>query len=504
VPDIPNTVDPELYSCDGYTYSGFVTLPNLNFTEYLEGNRNQGYTNALINIGRTASVNYARIKYKNNPKKLEHKINQYRFHTNMESLPFPKKANHIYVNSQVIPIDPKLEDKQILKENIPFIMEKWLLDVIFTRDQQIELIKKGTIDPIDELIVKVRKPRTLAKKYEKYQNECSITYYHLGYKWYYILRPYNSLDCNAYMHIYIIVGKNRTLNYKFHLNPTSKHLINFNTMRVNRTRLQEDSGFIKEIMSYLLDTDFLACFAQNRSLTEEDIILKDNPPEIMRAISDLFGQMKLEQKVRYSRVKLSELHIATDIKPKNTPKKDLILALQIAQDIMQESFENEAINGTNGDKAELSFRRNFQVSRARTNKGVYYQNYTTGRANILYPKDYRQIANKFVRRTLKKKVDPNILKYAKVNADENAIRIETQIRGFNSINNTWEYETHEFMVDWFLSILHFIKRNRRKIEQFDGLYHEIILANAKPFKEFLRKENERSRLWQTIKPKPPD
>ena len=504
VPDIPLVTDDILYPCDGYTYSGFVTLPNLNFTEYLEGNRNRGYTNALINIGRSASEKYATIKFKDKPEKLKKRIERFRHFTKMESLPFPKKGNHIYINSQVIPIPNYLEDKQILKDNTPFTMEKWILDVILTRDQLNDLIKKGTLEPIDELLMKVLKPRQLAKKYEKYQKEASLSYAHLNYKWYYILRPFNSLDANSYMHVYIIVGKNRTLNFKFHLNPTSKHLINFNTMRVNKTKLIEDSGFISEIMAMLLDYNFLACFSQNRSLTEEDILLKNDPPEVMDAISDMIALMKLRQKIKYCRVKLSELHIATDIKPKGTPKKDLTLALQIAQDIMQESFEKEAINGTNGDQQELKFRRNFQVSRARTNKGVYYQNYTTGRANIIYPKGYRQIANKFVRRALKKQVDPEILKYAKVNADEDAIRIETQIKGFASLNDHREYETHKFMVDWFLSILQFIKRNRSKIQEFDNLYREIMKANATPFNKFIKEENERSRLWQTIKPKPPD
>jgi hypothetical protein len=60
------------------------------------------------------------------------------------------------------------------------------------------------------------------------------------------------------------------------------------------------------------------------------------------------------------------------------------------------------------------------------------------------------------------------------------------------------------MVDWFLSILQFIKRNRSKIQEFDNLYRKIMKANATPFNKFIKEENERSRLWQTIKPKPPD
>ncbi len=61
--------------------------------------------------------------------------------------------------------------------------------------------------------MRVVKPRTLAKKYEKYQTKALLDFEFIGYKWYYLLKPYNSLDANSYMHVYIIVGKNRTLNY---------------------------------------------------------------------------------------------------------------------------------------------------------------------------------------------------------------------------------------------------------------------------------------------------
>ena len=216
---------------------------------------------------------------------------------------------------------------------------------------------------------------------------------------------------------------------------------------------------------------------------------------------DLYAQTNLLTKLPYSRVKLSELHITTDIK--GTPE-DLKLALHICSEIMQEEFNNEAINGTNGDKEELKFRQNFQVSRARTNKGVYYQNYTTGRANVMYPKDMIQLANKFVRRSLKRKVDANILKYVKKNTQENVIRVEAQIRGFASLNDPDEYETHNFFVNWVRSVLKYIEDKREDTNKFSVSYREIKDVNSDPFIDFIRKENERSRLWQPCEPKPPD
>jgi hypothetical protein len=501
VPEVPLIKDTRMYQSDGFTFSGFVNLPPLNLTEWQQGNLNKNYTDALINMGRTVSVKFAEIKYKKDPEILAQKIKQYRFHTNMESLPFPKIDQHVYINSQIIPIHDRLEDKDTLKENIPFDMEKWVLDVIFTRDELNDLIMKGTLAPINETAMRVVKPRTLAKRYEKYQSKATLDFQFLNYKWYYILKPYNSLDANSYMHVYIIVGKNRTLNYKFHLNPTSKHLINFDTMRVNRTRLQEESGFVTDIMVNLFDGNFLSSFGQNRSLTISDMQLKEKAPEIQNIIGDVFAQTILLSKLPYSRTKLSELHITTDIKGK---PEDLKLALFICSEIMQKGFNDEAINGTKNEKDELKFRQNFQVSRARTNKGIYYQNYTTGRANVMYPKDKIQLANKFVRRSLKKKVDQNILKYVHDSVRDDVIRVECQIRGFNSINDPEEYETRDFFVDWVKSVLQYIETKRAKAEGFNCSFNEIIEANANPFKKFIRKENERSRLWQPCEPKPPD
>jgi len=505
VPEIPLIADKNYYQSDGFTFSGFCNLPQINVTEWQQGNLNKSYTDALINMGRTVSVKFAQIKYKDDPEKLAQKIKQYRFHTNVESLPFPKKDQHVYINSQIIPIHENLEDKQILKENIPFDMEKWVLDVIFTRDQLNVLIMKGTLAPIDEALMRVLKPRALAKKYETYQSKASLDFPFLGYKWYYILKSYNSLDANSYMHVYIIVGKNRTLNYKFHLNPTSKRMINFSTMKINKTTLQEDSGFIKDIMVNLFDGDFLASFGQNRSLTITDMQLKEKAPEIATCIGDVCAQTNLLTKLPYSRTKLSELHITTDIKAINgiTPE-DLKLAMHICSEIMQKEFNEEAVNGTNGDKEELKFRQNFQVSRARTNKGIYFQNYTTGRANVMYPKDRIQLANKYVRRSLRKKVDPNILKYVTENATDDVIRVECQIRGFDAINDPYEYESHDFFVDWVNSVLLYIQQKRKKTDNFSLNKGEIMAINSKPFRDFIKQENERSRLWQPCEPKPPD
>ena len=122
----------------------------------------------------------------------------------------------------------------------------------------------------------------------------------------------------------------------------------------------------------------------------------------------------------------------------------------------------------------------------------------------MYPKDKIQLANKFVRRSLRKKVDPNILKYVKDNARDDVIRVECQIRGFDSINDPEEYKTHTFFVDWVNSVLQYIIAKREKTDRFLKNKGEIMEANGKPFIDFIRKENERSRLWQTIKPKPPD
>ena len=96
------------------------------------------------------------------------------------------------------------------------------------------------------------------------------------------------------------------------------------------------------------------------------------------------------------------------------------------------------------------------------------------------------------------------MKYVKDNARDDVIRIECQIRGFASINNPDEYEAHDFFVNWVNSVLLYIKQERERTDGFSKDREEIMADNAKPFKDFIKLENERSRLWQSIKPKPPD
>lgn len=63
VPEIPLIADSKTYQSDGFTFSGYTNLPQINITEYQQGNLNKHYTDALINMGRTVSVKFAEKKY---------------------------------------------------------------------------------------------------------------------------------------------------------------------------------------------------------------------------------------------------------------------------------------------------------------------------------------------------------------------------------------------------------------------------------------------------------
>lgn len=507
VPDIPLIQDEKTYESDGFTLSGFVKLPNLNFTEYLIGNRNQAYTDCLLNTARTVSVKYAKKKYANNPEKLEEIANKYLYQSKYEELPFPKLGKTVHIYSQIIPIPHQLTDKQIIEENIPFLCEKWVLDVIYDRSQLNDLIRDGKLEPVDQSTIKILNPKHFKKVYEKYATKSELTFQFIGYEWLFLLKPYNSLDCNSYLHLGIVVGKNRTINYKFHLNPTSNRLINFNTMRINIPRLQEEGIFIRDIMANLFQTDFLTDFKQNRSLNLTDIEEKSDSPELLRTIYEIIAQVIIETKFKYSRIKLSEVHLTTDLKAE---KHILKQALGIAEEIMQQAYEEKATHGLASkegkrDKTELRFRRNFKFSRARSTEGSYFQNFLVGRSSILYPKGYRQIASKYVRRTFKKDVDPNILRYAKLNANESVIRVETQLRGFNTIQDSYEINTHQFFITWMKSILHYLEKNEKFVHQYFRLRKEIIQQNKTPFVDFLNTDSKRAGFRETqANPEPPD
>ena len=69
-------------------------------------------------------------------------------------------------------------------------------------------------------------------------------------------------------------------------------------MRVNKTRLQEESGFIKDIMYHLFKTDFLTDFKQDRSLKIYDIIEKTESSELLRTLYEIMAQIILEKKIQ--------------------------------------------------------------------------------------------------------------------------------------------------------------------------------------------------------------
>ncbi len=105
VPDIPLIKDDNEYETDGFSISGFTNLPDLNFTEYLQGNKNQAYTDCLNNMARTVSVKYAKKKYQNDPKELTKVVNSFLYdRNNLKTLPFPKLGNTIRIHAARWPI----------------------------------------------------------------------------------------------------------------------------------------------------------------------------------------------------------------------------------------------------------------------------------------------------------------------------------------------------------------------------------------------------------------
>lgn len=53
-------------------------------------------------------------------------------------------------------------------------------------------------------------------------------------------------------------------------------------------------------------------------------------------------------------------------------------------------------------------------------------------------------------------------------------------------------------------ILEFMDKNKSYMIKYSTIRDKIIKENSNRFKDFLRKEIDRSWLWKTIKPEPPD
>jgi hypothetical protein len=126
--------------------------------------------------------------------------------------------------------------------------------------------------------LQVLKPKPIIKHLELLKEIEFTTVNFYGTKWLVELVNYKSTDSNALLMIGIIVGKNHTINTSLRINIASDNLVNFNLVTLNKTKLQEKSHVLKQLMKSIIPTNTLGIITRNASLSQEDIKSKKIQP----------------------------------------------------------------------------------------------------------------------------------------------------------------------------------------------------------------------------------
>jgi len=108
---------------------------------------------------------------------------------------------------------------------------------------------------------------------------------------------------------------------------------------------------------------------------------------------------------------------------------------------------------------EIKLRNAFNFQRSGQNSGVAVVNWTRYTTHVIYSKGYNQLANKIKRVTNKNNIGVTELHYLReiLKTEKNKIRIETQLKSEEAINDFFNYQKHDVMIEIIHHILAFVK-----------------------------------------------
>lgn len=463
-PSLPITVDRSEYETDGFNPTLFKKLPNLSHSAYLIANQNKLYSESIINIfSLNASINYART----HPDK---KIDESKyFDMKKESLPCPKRKQFSIIRLRMKKI-PSIQKNKIKIEDINFNHVK----INYTIDKQKQT---GSLLEylIDKRIVKRNSSKTnvtlldeekyndTIEKYIRINEFTSIDF--LQDLWSIEIVSDQSLNYNATLKVKIVVGRNRQFFAELHINPASHKMINFTPYRLNRHKIESD--IIKKLLiKFAKRTDYIQSFDRKQKLFNDNLENID----LIKIANLTLTHVILKNSIEKGNTSLNQFHITTDITCKN-PKLALTIYEYLVTNFMDEIYQKQE------EKKEMELRNAYKT--VKTTTGMAIVNFQRSNASIVYAKNYTQLAKKIQRVSNKNNVNVTELKELRkrFKANDNKIRIETQLKSPSAIEDQFNYLKHDTLVSIIKQISETVDKeiiNDNKITEVQNLTRSLI------------------------------
>ncbi|MHA1447793.1 MAG: hypothetical protein ACTSP4_00030 [Candidatus Hodarchaeales archaeon] len=476
------------HDSDGIRFSGSFRVFDFKFSPKTISDRNKSTTQAIINTARTLSCQWARTHSKNK-KERDKRIHDYLFVDDPANLPIPKKRAIRSQNMRGGTIRAKMKFYPLFTTEPDSLVEKWIVRITLKNKLE-KFLKKGVLIEENDKYFRIGKDdddsRKIIAEIKKLEKIKYTTVDFYGRNWIVELKNYSSAEANAVLHIGIIVGSNHICNTSLRINIASDNLINYNLVPFNKSRLQEESHVLSQLVNTIMPTNTLACFSRNASLTFEDIQKKKYPNFLIDAVLMCLAQVLLENSAKNMSTQLDEFHITTDIE---TGDPEIAkTAIRLLNWSIEDVYETQARNIPDIAQ-EYNYRNNLSIGRARQGSCVAINSFKSRFADVSYHKGYTQFINK-ARRVFnmgKDNLPKSLMEEAKkvFSVDRGIIRAEKQLKSVKVVNDPFHYKMFKAWISLMKTAIYLAKKLLTDKNGFVNKFKQQVTELIEPVKEYL-------------------
>lgn len=308
--------------------------------------------------------------------------------------------------------------------------------------------------------------------------------------WAFEILPNQSLEYNAKLLIWFLVGEDRIFKADMHFNPNSRNLLNIELFQTTIRELETNDHVIKIPINELLNDKELTVFSRNASLNLDDLKLKKDLRYQRLITYQALAHMLLCEAIKeQGQTKLGEVTITGQIQIDDDELKPQYL-LPFLKDAITEHFEDWLNGKLNPEltkkypqliapdiRKRLAIRANeIQPNPHRASRGITINHWKKNLALSLYLKDNMWYFNK-MKRTAKsrqiritEKMSKEILSRT---WQENTLRFEVAMRGFDAIHNMDNHQILKDLEQFLLQCIQIFKSHKRILQEYQNVVSEI-------------------------------
>lgn len=485
LPDYSN----DNFNSDGVRFTASFPTPNLKFNPKTMGDKNKSITQVLTNIARTLSCKYVDTHVTNKTKKSILK-KRYLFSDDVSTLPVPRKSGVRSEQMKGGTVRAKLKFYPLFLVAKYAQIEQWVVNITLHNhieklldDEHLIKLPDGNYQ-INDSDKAIKTIKNIIKKIRKRQFT-EVAFY--DKKWIVEIKEFNSGEANAQLLIGIITGKNHVCNCSLRINLASTNLINYNLVPYNKTKLQEESKVVKDLLLAAITTNRISIFTRNSSLNIEDIRAKKNPAFVMDAVTACLAQILIEDSALNGiATQLSEFHLTEDLDA-GSPEVAQI-AVRLFNWTLQDVYEKQTRN-IDGVAKEFKFRNQLSIGQSKQGDSAFLTSYISKFADLAYHKGYRSFIAKAGRafHHSDKELNESILKEAKevFKEDKGIVRVEKQLKSFKTVNDPFHYTMFK---RWISLMKDAIELTKKLLSEGNNFLTEFIKQTKElfePLREYL-------------------